>query len=205
MSSDTLIQVLDEVKTHVKSTKEPPFILKESASALRGFTKVNKIEGRVGYDPNSFLNRVKATVTKFLSLIPSTKVKMILNCIMEKHNIEKNETVYSPANFHSYIEVNLAATDVNGMYNKMTGQIFEAIANYNHKGSNWVFKRVISLDIHTVKYEPLRGNSYIPLPDVLQRRRLSSTWRTMMISALSGVLLECEIQLLIIPNESLTS
>jgi len=32
------------------------------------------------------------------------------------------------------------------------------------RGSNWRFKAVEKLDINTVVYKPLRGNSYIPLP-----------------------------------------
>ena len=35
------------------------------------------------------------------------------------------------------------------------------------QGSNWRFHSVLSLDIHTVKYEPLGGSSYIPLSDFL--------------------------------------
>ena len=151
--------------------KEAPFILKESASALRGFTKVYKIEGQPSYDPASFLKKVKPNVLQIFTNNPSTKVKLILNCIMAKQNIETNETIYSPANFHSYIEINLQGSDVIDMYNKMTGQIFESIANYNYRGSNWTFKSIVSLDIHTVRYQPLRGSSYIQLPVELAQKK----------------------------------
>jgi hypothetical protein len=166
-------RVLEDFKQQVQKLykKEPSFVLTESKSALMGFAKVYKIEGRVGYDPDSFLNKIRANVTHVFSSNFSTKIKLILNCIMQKHNLETNEVIYSPANFHSYIEINLKGTDVNDMYNTMTGQIFQSIANYNHNGSNWIFKQVISLDIHIVKYEPLRGNSYIPLPDELTKKK----------------------------------
>ena len=39
------------------------------------------------------------------------------------------------------------------------------------KGSGWRFKSVIRFDIHTTVYEPLKGNSYIPLPKKLKNKR----------------------------------
>ena len=37
-------------------------------------------------------------------------------------------------------------------------------------GSNWRFKLVQKLEINTVVYKPLRGKSYIPLPDELAKK-----------------------------------
>ena len=41
-------------------------------------------------------------------------------------------------------------------------------------GSGWYFKEVLNLEIHTVGYIPMKGSSYIPLPDfiVKKKRRL---------------------------------
>ena len=33
-----------------------------------------------------------------------------------------------------------------------------------NNGSNWVFNKIISLDINKAEYKPLRGSSYLPLP-----------------------------------------
>ena len=35
-------------------------------------------------------------------------------------------------------------------------------------GSGWVMKKVLHLEIHTVRYSPLNASSYIPLPKTLQ-------------------------------------
>ena len=45
----------------------------------------------------------------------------------------------------------------------MIYEILEGILNYQRNGSSWYFKVVLSLKIHTVDYEPLKGSSYIPL------------------------------------------
>ena len=59
---------------------------------------------------------------------------------------------------------NLEGTDVNDLYQKMTDKILEGIAKYNKGGSNFIFKQILSLEIHTVQYEPLGRSSYIELP-----------------------------------------
>ena len=45
------------------------------------------------------------------------------------------------------------------------------LASYQRNGSGWNFKEVISLDIYTVDYKTLKGDSYIPLPDFLMRKK----------------------------------
>ena len=47
----------------------------------------------------------------------------------------------------------------------------EKLADYQTNGSGWYFKEVISLEIYTVDYKTLKGESYIPLPDFLMRKK----------------------------------
>ena len=42
--------------------------------------------------------------------------------------------------------------------------VLESLAKFQRQGSNWRFHSVLSLDLHTVKYDPLGDSSYIPLP-----------------------------------------
>ena len=43
----------------------------------------------------------------------------------------------------------------------MKETVLESLAKFQRQGSNWRFQSVLSLDLHTVKYEPLGGSSYI--------------------------------------------
>ena len=54
---------------------------------------------------------------------------------------------------------------------RMLREIMEKLADYQRNGSGWYFKEVISLEIHTVDYKTLKGESYIPLPDFLMRKK----------------------------------
>ena len=47
----------------------------------------------------------------------------------------------------------------------------ECFAKFLKQGSNWRFHSVLNLDLHTVKYEPFGGSSYIPLPAFLAEKK----------------------------------
>ena len=54
---------------------------------------------------------------------------------------------------------------------RMLREIMEKLVDYQRNGSGWYFKEVISLDIYTVDHKTLKGESYIPLPDFLMRKK----------------------------------
>ena len=68
------------------------------------------------------------------------------------------------AAFHSKTEVNLESTSSNDWFSKMKETVLESLAKFQRQGINWRFRSVLSLDLYTVKYEPLGGSFYIPLP-----------------------------------------
>ena len=49
-------------------------------------------------------------------------------------------------------------------------EILGKIIIYETKGTGWYFKEVISLEIHIVDYKPMRGSSFIPLPEFIKRK-----------------------------------
>ena len=75
------------------------------------------------------------------------------------------------AAFHSKTEVSLESTNSNELFSKMKETVFESLTTFERQGSNWRFHSVFSLDLHTVKYEPLGGSSYIPLPKFLAAKK----------------------------------
>ena len=169
--SPKLKMLKEKVEALFKAGAQQTFELKQSSSSLKKFATQYVIEGREGYDPQTFLSDVKREVTTLLENNRKTKVKLILRCIMEKTNIADGQTIEQPAAFHSDVEVNLEGTDVNELYDTIIDKVMENIANFQMQGSNWTFKSIMALEIHTVAYEPLRGSSYIPLPRALATRK----------------------------------
>ena len=53
----------------------------------------------------------------------------------------------------------------------MKDAVLESLAKFQRQGSNWRYRSVLSLDLHTVKYEPVGSFSYIPLADFLVAKK----------------------------------
>ena len=143
----------------------------ESDSALRNFAKVYTIDGKDGFDPQSFMDGARENITGLLRNNRNTKVKLILKCYMtsERDNLIRDFP------FHAEIEINVEGTNENEIYTTMTDTILERIANLingsSGGGSGWIFYKIIKLELHTVSYRPLRGNTWIPLPKELADKK----------------------------------
>ena len=134
----------------------------ESNSALRNFARVYTFNGIEGYDVRSFLQDACQNITSILRNNPRTKVKLSLKCIVEKGNTPE-EMVIKPADFHSDIEINLDGTDEKDLYDTMVERILEKIATFQNESSPWRLRSIIRLELHTVRYNPPREETYIPL------------------------------------------
>ena len=153
--------------------REPrhPFKIRKTASALNRFTNQYAIEVHAEHDPKSFLTTVKQSIISLLSNNRQTKFQMILKCVFEKTNLQTGETVTTESAFRSVTEIILEATNIDELYKKSTDQILEFFDTFQNNGSGWVFKSIVSLEIHTVKYQLLSGSSYIPLPKYLADKK----------------------------------
>ena len=139
------------------------FEVTESNSALRNFAKVYTINGKLGFDLRSFLEGAKQNITNVLRNNRRTKVKLIFKCYMQM--LKTNEI--KPADFHSGTEVNLDGTDEKELYDTMIDRILEKIVTFLATENEIRFYSIIRLQLHTVSYKPLRGETYIPLPKEL--------------------------------------
>ena len=90
---------------------------------------------------------------------------------MEQQHTEKRKTIITQdkAYFNMETYINLESTDVKDILSKMIKEILEKICIYQRNGSGWYFKEVSSLEIHIVHYKPIKGSSYIPLPDFIMK------------------------------------
>ena len=91
--------------------------------------------------------------------------------MMEKVDLKSGEVIVKEAVFPSKTEVNLESTDSSEMFSKMKETVLQCLAKFHRQGINWRFRSVLSLDLHTVKYESLGGFSYIPLPAFLVAKK----------------------------------
>ena len=145
-------------------------------SALDEFAKKYIIKGQPGILPNQFFRNKKPIIKEFLKNHRNTKVRFVLDSLMEKKeklSKDSNETIKVQDNsyFHSNTFTNFVSTDVKDIISKSERQISEDISTYQKNGSGWSFKKINQLEIHTNEFKPMKGSSYIPLPDWIMRKK----------------------------------
>ena len=100
---------------------------------------------------------------------------MILVCLMEQQILSKTKGVVGlkedKAYFNSGTHINLESTDVEKLIDKNVKKIIEDLEAFQKNGSGWCFKEVVNLEIHTNEYEPMKGSSFIPLPDWISNKK----------------------------------
>ena len=156
-----------------RAIKEHNQGLVKEKSALDEFAKKHIIKGEPGITPLEFFGNKITILKDFLRNHRNIKVKFVLVCMMEKEEFDDKHIIkiQDKAYFHSDTYINLKSTNVKDLLKKIISNITEKINIYQQNGSGWYFKEVIQLEIHTVKFRPMKGSSYIPLPDWIMRKK----------------------------------
>ena len=144
----------------------------ETASALRGnFTRQFRIEGIPRHAPREFMQIARRDILKLMRENRQTRVRMILTCEMTRKELFSESTQILNSYFNSETVENLEGTDESAVYDRSIQTIEERIQNFNQRGSNWRFQRVLSLDIHFTDFQPLRGSTFLPLPRKIKTKK----------------------------------
>lgn len=93
-------------------------------------------------------------------------IKWYLNVRVEmERNIDDGRKEKVTPHFRSKAYTSLENDDnehnLNDAFQKMNASLEEFI----HKGSNWVVKKIICLEVNSLKYSPIAGSSYVELPN----------------------------------------
>ena len=148
-----------------------PTTVRENKTAIKGVARQFIIDGKPSCDAESFLTNVKQDVVRFLEKEGDIKTKFILVCMMKRVDMKTGTEISEKGYFHSNNFIKLTSTHIGDEYETAKQQMLEKMANYMRQGSNWVFSHAIRLEINIMKYNPLKGNSYIPLPAALTTKK----------------------------------
>jgi len=91
---------------------------------------------------------------------------------MERVEMKTGKVTSTVTPFRSKTKINLDSTNIRELYDNALDKITESMAAFLMHGSNWRFKAVEKLDINTVANRPLKGSSYIPLPEELANKKV---------------------------------
>ena len=140
------------------------------ASAFKNYTNQYVMYNtKANYEPIEFLEYAKPAILNIFNSNRNIKTILYLYCLMQ--NIQSIKPVEFA--FHSKdLKLVLEGTDISELYNEMADEIEEEIQKVeNSEGSGYTFVKVIKLVLHTTKWEPLYGSSYIPLDPYLANKK----------------------------------
>ena len=159
---------VEKLKKQIAELWGEKLIVEKGKSALGGFAKQFIIRGDDSITPQDFFRKARGDILLLLRQNPQKKVRCILNAEMIRSRISGNDAIADPF-FHSRQKKNLGNNTE--IIDEMEQEMIEKMENFNQRGSNWVFKRVIRLEIHFVRWKPLKGSSWIPLPAKLENKK----------------------------------
>ena len=143
----------------------------ETVSALRGFARQFRIEGIPRHGPREFMQIARRDILNLMRENRQTRVRMILTCEMTRKELFSENIQILNSYFNSETVENLEGTDESVIYDNFIQTIEERIQNFNQRGSNWRFQRVLFLDVHFTDFIPLRGSTYFPLPKKIATKK----------------------------------
>ena len=164
---------IEKLKNHIRKLyQQSPDFTPVETKAAKGCFKTFALPGNEYKDPKLYLIDVTHTATRLIesNLNKGTKVKVALHCEMIRVDPETKDYVTTTCYFNSNLKTIVRKDTIGEEYRVMSNEILENVANFQRRGSGWIFRKVLSMYIHLNKYEPLSGSSYIPLPKVLQSK-----------------------------------
>ena len=148
--------------------------LVKEKSAISGFANMYVIEGIFDMNLEQFLRHIKQTLTDFLNFHKGIKFRLILVCILEKTEYNKDgisNIVTTKAYFNSETVENLRFSDSDELLEYCYNNIYARVDNYTRDGSKWHLKEIVQLEIHTTEHKPTKGSSYIDLPKWIKDKK----------------------------------
>ena len=161
-------------KPSEKPVPEKRTIISQVEKALKGYTQSFDVELRDKKDPLLQSQKSRRAVeylfnnllvqTKGFKCVETLQVKFI------KHSNDKK--ILKNGYFNSTTDLIINETDIKLAIQASQQQILNKIAQWISEGSGWTIQSIENHYINIVNYSPLKGSSYIKLPQELKNRGL---------------------------------
>ena len=154
-----------------KPVPAPRTKIEQTDKALKGFTKSYEINIKNNKDPLVQLQNTRKAVANHIEniLISMKGLKFAETLIVTfEKKIGREERLFKTAYFNSQPQTITNDTQIELALSLSKQQILNKIAVWISEGSGWTLQSVDNHYINIVKYEPMKGSSYIKLPAELR-------------------------------------
>ena len=158
-----------EVK-QINPIKLPRTIIKETNKALKGFTSSYEISINNSTDPLLQLQNTRVAVGYHIkkSLSAMKGLKFIESLKITLWKPQDDGWIYKTAYFNSKPQTIINDNSINEALQLTKQQILNFIAIWISEGSGWTIESVNGHYLNIVQYQPMKGSSYIQLPQELR-------------------------------------
>ena len=188
ISADRLKKLSKQLERKEKKAKEEKdriFTPIKEKSAFKNYTNQYVINNIGGYTVGEVLGYAKPAILNIFKSNRNIRTMLYLHCIMTRDTgYDEEDEGYDDVKdgkrrlgakfaFHSKdLKLVLEGTDISELYDEMADEIEEEIQKLNEsEGSGWLFVDLISLVLHTTRWEPIYGSSYMPLDPYLANKK----------------------------------
>ena len=156
-----------------KPVPSPRTKIDQVAKALKGYTKSFEIGIKNNKDPLEQLqNTKKAIEYHIVSILPSMKgLKFVETLKVTFKKLATDEIVYKTAYFNSKAQTIINNIEIPEALQLSKQQILNMIAKWISEGSGWTIQSVDNHHLNIVQYQPMKGSSYIKLPQELRNSK----------------------------------
>ena len=159
---------MERKEKKAKEEHDRIFTPTREASAFKNYTNQYVIYNIYdNFGPLTFLYYAKPAITNIFNSNRNIKTILYLYVFMTQGEREVEFAFHSKG-----LKLILMETDENEIYDEMVEEILEEMRKAEDAvGSGWRYLSVIKLVLHTTKWEPLNGSSYIDLPEALKNKK----------------------------------
>ena len=157
------------VKPIEKPIPKPRTKIEQTKKALKGYTKSYEISIKNDKDPLVQLQNTRKGIESHIKdILTSMKgIKYIETLKVTFEKLSGDEIVYT-AYFNSVAPTIINHTEIADALQLPKQQILNKVAQWISEGSGWLIKSVDNHYLNIVKYQPLKGSSYIIVPTELR-------------------------------------
>ena len=157
-----------------KPVPEKRTIISQVEKALKGYTQSFEVELRDKKDPLVQSQKSRRAVEYlFNNLLVQTKGFKFVETLQVKFiKYSNDKKILKNSFFNSSADLIINKTDIKLSLQASQQQILNKIAQWISEGSGWTIQSIENHYINIVNYNPLKGSSYIKLPQELKNRGL---------------------------------
>ena len=170
------LQEIEQLNRPVPATRTkkpvpaPRTKIEQTDKALKGFTKSYEINIKNNKDPLMQLKNTRKAVANHIEniLISMKGLKFVETFKVTFTKMSDGEIVYKTAYFNSSVQTVINNTEIDKSLQVSKQDILNKISVWISEGSGWTVESVENHYFNVVKYKPMRGSSYIKLPQELR-------------------------------------